>query len=112
MRMKIEDGSAHEPGVVYLRLVEAEPDHIVLEAVYDYTTDLPPEQALYLPGGALLTVTAKGQVALSPNVDPELGFDLDHDGRVRLDEYCEAQAARHGKFQGKGAQLAVDNTKF
>jgi hypothetical protein len=111
MRLKIDDGSPHEPGVVYLRLTEAEPDHIVLEAVYDYG-ELPAEDVLFLPGGGLLTITGEGHVALSPNIDPELGFPLDHDGRLTLDQYCEAQTAKRGKYQGKGAVLSVDNTQF
>lgn len=110
MRIRIEDGSPREPGIIYLRLVEMDPNHIGLEAVYDYSTALPDEQAIYLPGGGLLTITAEGRIALSPAVDPALGFPLDHDGRLMLDEYCEAQTAKRGKFQGKGATLAVDNT--
>lgn len=109
MKLKVDDGTPHEPGVVYLRLVETDPDHIMLEAVYDYG-DLPPDDAIYLSGGGLLTVTAEGKVALSPKVDPALGFPLDHDGRLKLDEYSEAQTAKRGRFQGKRAGLAVDNT--
>ena len=105
MKLKIYDGSPMEPGVVYLRLIETDPDHIGVEAVYDYTTDLPPEEAVYLPGGGLLTITAEGYVALSPNVDEALGFPLDHDGRLQLDSYCEAQTARRGRYQGKRARL-------
>lgn len=108
MKLKIYDGSSREPGVVYLRLVETDPDHIAIEAVYDYTTHLPPEEAVYLPGGGLLVITAEGRVALSPNVDPALGFPLDHDGRLQLDGYCEAQTARRGRYQGKRAVLVGD----
>lgn len=93
--LKIDDGTQHEPNTVYLRLVESEPNHIVLEAVYDYGND--PDGSLYLPGGALLTVTAEGKIALSPNIDPDLGFPLDADGRLRLDAYCEAQTARRNR---------------
>jgi len=110
MKLKIDDGSPREPGVVYLRLVETDPDHICLEAVFDYANDLPLEEAIFLPGGGLLVITADGRVALSPNIEPALGFPLDHDGRLQLDSYCEAQTAKRGKFQGIGAQLAVDNT--
>lgn len=108
MKLKIEDGSPHEPGVVYLRLVEADPDHIALEAIYDYSSDLSPEEAVHLPGGGLLTITAEGYVALSPNVDPALGFPLDHDGRLKLDSYCEAQTAKRGRLYGKRA-VAITN---
>jgi hypothetical protein len=80
-KLKIEDGSPHEPGVVYLRLVETDPDHVMLEAIYDYG-GADAEDALYLPGGGLLVITAEGRVALSPNVGPELGFPLDHDGQA------------------------------
>lgn len=105
MKLKIDDGSPMEPGVVYLRLVETDPGHIAIEAVYDYATDLPPEEAIYLPGGGLLVITAEGRVALSPNIDPQLGFPLDHDGRLQLDSYCEAQTAKRGRYQGKRAVL-------
>jgi hypothetical protein len=103
-KLKIEDGSPHEPGVVYLRLVETDPDHVMLEAIYDYG-GADAEDALYLPGGGLLVITAEGRVALSPNVGPELGFPLDHDGRLQLDAYCEAQTARRAKSIGKRAVL-------
>jgi hypothetical protein len=102
-KLKIEDGSPHEPGVVYLRLVETDPGHIMLEAVYDYDDD--PDASIYLPGGGLLTITPNGNVSLGPNIDPELGFELDHDGRLKLDAYSEAQTARRGKYQGKRAQI-------
>lgn len=107
MRLKIDDGSPHEPGIVYLRLVETDPDHVMLEAVYDYG-DLLPEEAVYLPGGGLLIVTAEGYVALSPKVDPALGFPLDHDGRLQLDGYAEAQTAKRGLYQGKRAVLVTN----
>ena len=106
MKLKIDDGSPHEPGVVYLRLVEAEPDHIVLEAVYDYTeTD-----DIFAPGGGLLTITGQGRVALAANIDPDLGFALDHDGRLKLDDFVEAQTARRGAYLKGRARLAIDNT--
>jgi hypothetical protein len=104
VKIKIEDGSPHEPGTVYLRLVETDPNHIMLEAVYDYG-ESPSEESIYLPGGGLLVITEGGNVALSPNVDPALGFPLDHDGRLQLDGYCEAQTARRGRYQGKRAVL-------
>lgn len=107
-KLAIEDGSPHQPGVIYLRLVETDPGHIAVEAVYDYTTDLPPEEAVYLPGGGLLVITADGYVALSPNIDPALGFPLDHDGRLQLDSFCEAQTAKRGRYQGKRAVLVSD----
>lgn len=100
MKLKIEDGSPHERGVVYLRLVETDPNHIMLEAVYDYGDD--PDASIYLPGGGLLTITAEGQLALGPNIDPDLGFDLDIDGRLRLSPYVEAQTARRGMFKVRG----------
>lgn len=111
MKLKIDDGSVREPGTVYLRLVETDPDHVMLEAIYDYG-DLSPEDAVFLPGGGLLTITSVGRVALSPNVAPELGFELDHDGRLKLDEYVEAQTAKRGMYQGMRANLAIDNTQI
>jgi hypothetical protein len=102
-KLAIEDGSPHEPGVVYLRLVETDPGYIMLEAVYDYGDD--PAASIYLPGGGLLTITPNGSVALSPNIDPALGLELDHDGRLKLDPYSEAQTARRGRLQGKRATL-------
>jgi hypothetical protein len=105
-KLRIDDGSPHEPGYVYLRLTETDPGHIMLEAVYDYSTDLPDDEAVYLPGGGLLTITPNGNVALGPNIDPALGFDLDHDGRLKLDPYCEAQTAKRGKYLGMRARLA------
>ena len=110
-KLAIEDGSPHQPGVIYLRLIETDPGHIAIEAVYDYSTDLPPEEAIYLPGGGLLVITAEGRVALSPHVDPDLGFPLDHDGRLQLDAYCEAQTARRGRYQGKRAVLVPDGER-
>jgi hypothetical protein len=109
MKLKIYDGSPPEPGVVYLRLVETDPNHVMIEAVYDYGNQ-PEEEAIYLPGGGLLTITEDGRVSLSPNVDAAIGFELDHDGRLKLDEYSEAQTARRGLFAGKRTILAVDNT--
>lgn len=108
MKIKVDTGGPYEPGTVYLRLLETDPDHVMLEAVYDYGSVT--EDTVHLPGGGLLTVTAEGRVALSPNVDPDLGFPLDHDGRLKLDEYAEAQTAKRGRFQGKRASLAIDNT--
>lgn len=109
MKLKIDNGPPYDRGVVYLRLTETDPDHILLEAVYDYDNDLPPEHAMYLPGGGLLTVTAEGHVALSPRVDPDLGFPLDHDGRLMLDAYGEAQTAKRGRFKGRRAVLCATN---
>jgi hypothetical protein len=108
MRLKIDNGGPYEPGTVYLRLIETDPDHIGLEAVYDYGTD--PEGSIYLPGGNLLTITAEGTVSLSPNINPALGFPLDHDGRLTMDGYSEAQTARRGKYLKGSARLAIDNT--
>lgn len=104
MKLKVDNGGPYEQGVVYLRLLETDPDHIMLEAVYDYG-DLPPEDAIELPGGGLLTITAEGRVSLSPKVDPALGFDLDHDGRLKLDPFSEAQTAQRGRYKGKRATL-------
>lgn len=107
-KLKIEDGSPHEADTIYLRLVETDPGHIMLEAVYDYG-DLSPEDAIYLPGGGLLVVTAEGRIALSPNVDPALGFPLDHDNRLQLDGFCEAQTAKRAQYLGKRATLLPRN---
>lgn len=111
MKLKIDNGSPRESGVVYLRLKETDPGHIMLEAVFDYRTDLPDEHAIFMAGGGLLTVTAEGRIALSPNIDPDLGFPLDHDGRLQLDGFCEAQAAKHGRHQGKRAVLVPNGTR-
>ena len=111
MKLKVDTGGPYEPGTVYLRLTETDPDHVMLEAVYDYDDNLPAEEAIWLPGGGLLTITAEGRVALGPRIDPALGFPLDHDGRLMLDEFAEAQTAKRGRLQGRRANLAVDNTK-
>ena len=108
MKLKIDTGGPYDPGTIYLRLVETDPDHVALEAVYDYGDD--PDADIFLPGGGLLTITAEGTVSLSPNVDPALGFPLDHDGRLTLDGYSEAQTARRGKYIKGSARLAIDNT--
>ena len=105
MKIKIDNGGPYEPGMVYLRLVETDPDHVMLEAVYDYVGSVVTD-----PGGGLLTITAEGRIARSPHIDPDLGFPLDHDGRLVLDEYCEAQTARRGAYLKGRARLAVDNT--
>src|SRR6185436_14374850 len=98
MRIKVDRGPPYEAGVVYLRLLETDPDHVMLEAVYDYGSDIPAEELIHLPGDGLLTITAEGRVALSPLVDPALGFPLDHDGRLMLDGHAEAQTAKRGRF--------------
>lgn len=110
MKIRIDRGPPYEAGAVYLRLVETDPDHVMLEAVYDYGSDLPENEALFLPGGGLLTITAKGTVSLSPAVDPALGFPLDNDGRLTLHAYGEAQMAKRAVVEGKRAALVIDNT--
>ncbi len=102
MKIKIHDGSPHEPDCVYLRLVQADPNHIVV-GVVDDSGEMILDNARFEYGSALLTITEKGQVALSPAVFPEMGFDLDHDGRIKLDPFCEGMAAKHGRFDGKRA---------
>ena len=100
MNLKVDDGSSREPGTVYLKLTEVEPNHILLEAVYDYSSDISENEALFLPGGGLLTITEEGFVSLSPAVDPDLGFPLDHIGRLRLNPRSEALAAQDGRRLG------------
>lgn len=99
MRLKIFDGSASEPDCVYLRLAQAEPDHIMLEAV-SASGERILDEGRWEMGGVILTVTAKGQISLSPCVFPELGFDLDRDGRVKLDPRSEAATARRAVTSG------------
>lgn len=108
MKIKIDNGGPYDADTVYLRLVETDPNHVMLEAVYD--NGEPSDDSIFLPGGGLLIVTAAGRIALSPNIDPALGFELDHDGRLKLDDYCEAQTARRGAYYRGRARLAVDNT--
>lgn len=110
MKIKIDNGAPYEPGVVYLRLVQTDPGHVMLEAVYDYGA-FPDVDALCMPGGGLLVITAEGRVALSPNIDPDLGFPLDHDGRLQLDGFCEAQTAKRGRYQGKRAALVPNGNQ-
>jgi hypothetical protein len=110
MKIKIDTGGPYDADTVYLRLIETDPNHVMLEAVYDYG-GMQSDEDIFLPGGGLLTITADGRVSLSPKIDPALGFELDHDGRLKLDEYTEAQTARRGAFRRGRARLALDNTK-
>lgn len=107
MKLKVDTGGPYEADTVYLRLTETDPDHVMLEAVYDYGVM---QDDIFQPGGGLLTITAEGRVALGPRIDPDLGFPLDHDGRLMLDEFSESQTAKRGLFRGKRARLAIDNT--
>jgi hypothetical protein len=100
MRIKIEDGSPHEDGCVYLALREIEPNHIMLEAVGPGGAPLLDNDRWDM-GGGLLTITGKGKVALGPAIFPELGFPLDRDGRLTLDEYVEAQTATRARYAGQ-----------
>ncbi len=110
-KLAVDDGSPRQSGVVYLRLKETDPGHIMLEAVYDYRTDLPDEHAIFQAGGGLLTITAEGYISLSPRVDPDLGFPLDHDGRLQLDSYSESQTAKRGRYRGKRAILVPNGER-
>lgn len=95
------DGLPHEEGTVYLKLVStADEGSVAVIAVNERGEDIYDEARPGL-GSWLLTLTANGTLAPSPAVFPELGFDLDHDGRISLDPYCEAQAIKHARIDGK-----------
>lgn len=98
-RLSVYDGTPHQHGVTYLRLIQIS-DTEVLLAVVGEDGECMLDDAAWEYGGGLLMV-ADGRVALSPKVLPSLGFELDGVGRIRLDEYSEQMAAQNAKVGGK-----------
>lgn len=101
MRLKIHvDGLPHEEGAIYVKLMQSEEDSVSIVAVNSRGEEIEDETRPAF-GSWLLTLTQNGTVALAPAVFPELGFSQDHNGRIALDPYCEAQAAKHARYDGK-----------
>lgn len=98
------DGLPHEEGAVYLKLMQLEEGSVSVVAVNERGEDIMDDTRWEL-GSWLLTLTQNGTVALTPAVFPELGFALDHDGRICLDPYCEAQAIKHARVDGRRPTL-------
>lgn len=107
MRLKIHDGSPHEPGCTYLSLIETDPDHVML-AVVDQSGQSVIDPLSEDHGGGLLILAPDGHLVLSPAVAPSLGFELDGDGRIRLAPWAEKETAKRlQRYGGKRAAFKV-----
>lgn len=97
-------GILHEPGTIYLGLIDLDPGCVMLAAVDEDGHCLldPRDDA---GAGGLLCMTAEGRVALSPAVMPSLGLDLDCDGRLLLDAFAERMTALRARGPKNKARL-------
>ncbi len=77
MKLEIYDGATPEPETVVTLRLQKESGSIWLIAV--------DERGVMVRGGNILRIKSDGSIYRVRGIDPDIGFDLDAEGRVKID---------------------------